>query len=132
MFALTSREANHEDAGRPRRRQGGSGVRAQAEGDREVDGGGVKAVGAALVLVFSDHVLQPVLLYWYHVYNIQFFFVFPKVICSVILPKWKKKLQRGWSLSSNWEMNILSLCNPLLSHLHCILDLNGIVDPQCD
>lgn len=45
---------------------------------------------AALVLVFSDHVLQPVLLYRYHVYNMRFFFfnlVFPKVICSVILPK---------------------------------------------
>lgn len=43
----------------------------------------MKAVGAALVLVFSDHVLQPVLLYRYHVYNMPFFFflVFPKVIC---------------------------------------------------
>lgn len=36
----------------------------------------MKAAGAALVLVFSDHVLQPVLLYWYHVYNIGFFFFF--------------------------------------------------------
>lgn len=29
----------------------------------------MNAVGAAAVLVFSDHVLQPVLLYWYDVYN---------------------------------------------------------------
>lgn len=95
----------------------------------------MKAAGAAPVLVFSDHVLQPVLLYWYHVYNIGFFFlVFPKVTaCSVIYQNEKKKpQQRGWSLSSNGEMNILSLCNPLLSHLHCIVELNGIVDPQCD
>lgn len=29
----------------------------------------MNAVGAAPVLLFSDHVLQPVLLYWYDVYN---------------------------------------------------------------
>lgn len=34
----------------------------------------MKAVGAAPVLLFSDHVLQPVLLYWYDVYNTLFFF----------------------------------------------------------
>lgn len=39
----------------------------------------MKAVGAAPVLLFSDHVLQPVLLYWYDVYNTLFFlFLFGK------------------------------------------------------
>lgn len=42
----------------------------------------MKAVGAAPVLLFSDHVLQPVLLYRYDVYNTLFFFSFSF---------WKKK-----------------------------------------
>lgn len=36
----------------------------------------MNAVGATAVLVFSDHVLQPVLLYWYDVYNTRFIFFF--------------------------------------------------------
>lgn len=46
-FPPSSREARHGDAGRSRRRQRGSGVCPQAEGDREVDGGGLKAASAA-------------------------------------------------------------------------------------
>lgn len=38
----------------------------------------MNAVCAAPVLVISDHVLQPVLLYWYDVYNtlISFFLIY--------------------------------------------------------
>lgn len=90
----------------------------------------MKAAGeAAPVLLFSDHVLQPVLLYWYDVYNI---WIFSEVsVCSVILPKGGgggggggEKKKQGTS-TFYLEMNILSLCNPLLSHLHYISELNG-------
>lgn len=81
----------------------------------------MKAVGAAPVLVFSDHVLQPVLLYWYDVYNTLFSFFF-------FLEK-KAKEQRKRSLSSHWEMNILSLCNPPLSTPH--FRAEWIADPKC-
>lgn len=69
----------------------------------------MKAVGAAPVLLFSDHVLQPVLLYWYDVYNTLFFFLF----------LFGKKSREA--VKATWEMSILSLCN----HLHRILELNG-------
>lgn len=78
-----------------------------------------KKLSALPVSVFSDYVLQHVLLYWYDVYNI-WFFSFPTVNdCSVIIPKWKEKKGKrcSSSLFSIWEMNILSLCNPMLSQL---------------
>lgn len=75
------------------------------------------------VLVFSDHVLQHVLLYWYDVYNIWIFF--SVLVCLVTTPKWKEKTQRSLPLFSNWEMNILSLCNPTPSQLNYILEVNG-------
>lgn len=83
----------------------------------------MKAVGAAPVLVFSDHVLQPVLLYWYDVYNTLLFFIF------FGKKKKKAKEQRKRSLSSRCEMNILSLCNPPLSPPH--FRAEWIADPKC-
>lgn len=36
------------------------------------------AAGAALASLFSDHVLRPVLSYWYHVYNMRFIWFLPR------------------------------------------------------
>lgn len=133
LFALPSREANHEDVGRAHRGQGGSGVCPQAEGDWEVNGGGVKKscqrclcwcfLTASCDMCFCTGTMFTI-------------FEFPcnVIVCSVVTPKrkefWKKKKKKPsekWSLSlfSNLEMNILSLCNPILSQFNYILELNG-------
>lgn len=69
----------------------------------------MNAVGAVPVLVFSDRVLQPVLLYWYDVYN-------------PYLGGWEAKKQQQCLLSSSsprlspspyfraeWILNVTSL-----------------------
>lgn len=37
----------------------------------------------------------------------------------------RKKQQKKLNSEADWETNILSLCNPTLSHCDSILELNG-------
>lgn len=89
LFALLSREANHEDAGRSHRRQGGSGVCPQAEGDWEVNGGGVKAVSAAPCWCFLTTSCD--MCFCTGTMFTIFEFFSNVIVCSVIIPKLQEK-----------------------------------------
>lgn len=134
LFALPSREANHEDVGSAHRGQGGSGVCPQAEGDWEVNGGGVKKKSCQRCLCWCFLTASCDMCFCTGTMFTIFEFPCNVIVCSVITPKRKelekkkKKKQeekRSLSLFSNWEMNILSLCNPILSQFNYILELNG-------
>lgn len=91
LFALPSREANHEDAGRSHRRQGGSGVCPEAEGDWEVNGGGVKAVSAACIGVFWPRLATCAFVL---VRCLQYLNIFPMLLfVQYIIPKWKEEIE---------------------------------------
>lgn len=94
-----SRKANHEDAGRSHRRQGGSGVCPQAEGDWEVNGGGVRAVSqCCLCWCFLTTSCDNVLLYRYDVCDIYNFFQCYRLFSNYTKMKREKKGNQ-WSLS---------------------------------